>query len=152
MHAARAQKREPFFKRHHQNWFAKKKWFRQISAASAAARRSSGGVAAEAQRSLCAGRSSSRTIDEETSKRENENEAERAITFRVRRGRRAASTLPLPVKCASSVAGAAPPPRRRLPHHARCAPGVRTPKFWSDMGFSSLVIFLLRWGSGVELT
>ena len=55
-----------------------------------AARRSSGGAAAEAQRSLCGGRSSSRTIDEETSKRENENEAERAITFRVRRGRRAA--------------------------------------------------------------
>ena len=43
-----------------------------------ATRCSSGGAAAEAQRSLCAGWSS-RTIDEETSKRENENKAERAL-------------------------------------------------------------------------
>ena len=50
-----------------------------------AARRSSGGAAAEAKWSLCAGRSSSRTIDEETSQRENENdEAERAITFLIK--------------------------------------------------------------------
>ena len=50
-----------------------------------AVRRSSGGAAAEAQWSLCAGRSSSRTIDEETSQRENENdEAERAITFLIK--------------------------------------------------------------------
>ena len=57
-----------------------------------------------------------------------------------------------PCQCASSVAGAAPPPWRRLQHHVRCAPGVRTPKFWSDMGVSSLVVFLLlRWGSGGAL-
>ena len=61
-----------------------------------AARRSSGGAAAEAQRSLCGGRSSSRTIDEEMSKRENENEAEKAITFRIRRGHRAAGNTSPP--------------------------------------------------------
>ena len=31
---------------------------------------------------------------------------------------------------------------------ARTTHGLRTRKLWSDMGISSLVIFLLRWGSG----
>ena len=106
-----------------------------------AARRSSGGAAAEAQRSICAGRSS-RTIDEETSKRENENEAERAIT--VRRGRRAARHTSPPWQM--RFVGRWRHTSTKEEEAARTTHGVRTRKFWSDMGVSSLVIFLLRWG------